>query len=414
MAPFGELIRFTNNWAEFSGGVFLEKKINRTQNFDIKSSGVIIQRADGNLDRLSKYIIDANMKNSTSRLIRYSNFSNIEILAWRWSNGSSKSVIINRENSFFYEAESRWLDCYPCLDRESDGHSIIENSIANTYIINYKVLFIGGTINPSHFFGEFLPKLAVIEEPVTVLLFDDANWIKEAISYALPSANIKLVQLNPMNNLYCTRILLHRCILVEDMLENLGLGLEISRNMISNGINLALEDTESSNFIPQTPTICHLSRLRFEIMVNHLKSCCDPLRPHRMQNYPEFLPLIMQSGAKILFPELYSLKAMHHYIASADMVICEYGSLFAHLLINMQFHQRLHSGAAKLIFLIPKRFLDINDSYTLSEHRWLKSLNCQNLIFLEGYPCLGLPSMEGPNYNDPCIYSERTIALLCV
>lgn len=407
-----DLIRFTNNWDEFSDGLWLDKEFDFSQDFEIKSNKVIVQRSDGKRDQLPDFIIDANKINPVNRKIKYAEFSNIEIIAWRWSNGSSKSVIINRNNSFFYEAESRWLDCYPCLDKEANGHSVIEASIENTHIIHDKVLFIGGTINPSHLFGEYLPKLAIIEEPVTVVIFDDANWIREAINYVLPNINIKLIQLNPMNNLYCTRISLQNCILVEDMLENLELGLEISRRLISNGINLVLETSQSVNSILPKPKICHLSRLRFEIMVNNQKTCRDPLRLNRMHNYPEFLGLIKQSGAKILFPEIYSLKAMHHYIASANVVICEYGSLFAHLLINQPFHQRLHSGAAKLLFLMPKRFLDINDLYTLSEHRWLKSLNCENMIFLEGYPCLGLPSMEGSNYNDPCIYSESSIAML--
>jgi hypothetical protein len=174
--------------------------------------------------------------------------------------------------------------------------------------------------------------------------------------------------------------------------------------MISNGITMDFDSEEAEQFNLSKSNVCHLSRLRFEIMVNHKKTCCDPLRLHRMHNYPEFLGLIRQIGGKILFPERYSLKNMHKYIANADFVVCEYGSLFAHLLINKPFHERLHGGAAKLLFLMPKRFLDVNDTFTLSEHRWLKSLNCENLLFLEGYPWLGLASMEGPNYNDPCIY----------
>lgn len=405
-------LSFTNNWDEFVEGLSLSKEFHKEQDFNVFPHHVFVHRADGRVDMLPEFIIEANKRRPKHRSIKYAHLQEVEIIAWRWSNASSKSIVINRRNNLFYEAESRWLDSYPCIVKKSDSYFINESIIENTLLIQDKIFFMGGTINPSHFFGEYLPKLAIMDEPVSILLWDDAEWIREAIRYVQPKAKIKIIDLNPITKLYCTRILLSQCILVEDILDNLEFGLEISRMLISGGIKASIEADSVPKILPFMPSICHLSRLRFETIVNARKSSYDPTRPHRIHNYSHFLGLIRQAKGKTLFPETYSLRTVHDYIACADIVVCEYGSLFAHLLINKFFHERLHSGLVKLLFLVPKRFLDNHDDFTLAEHRWWKSLNCRNLIFLEGFPLFGLPSMSGANYNDPCIYAKNTRSVL--
>lgn len=405
-------LRFTNNWDEFAEGLSLTKEFHCEQ--DVKGSPhqVIVHRSDGRVDRLPEFIIEANKKSLNHRAMKYAHMQEIEIIAWRWSNASSKCIVINRRNNLFYEAESRWLDSYPCIVKKLDDYYINESIVKNTFFIQDETFYIGGTINPSHFFGEYLPKLAIMDEPVSILVWDDAEWIREAIRYAQPKAKIKIVDLNPINELYCTRILLSQCIIAEDLLDNLEFGLEISRMLISGGIKASNYSEGVAKVLPLMPSICHLSRLRFETIVNARKCGYDPSKPHRIHNYSYFLSLIKQAKGKTLFPETCSLKTVYGFIACADIVVCEYGSLFAHLLINKLFHERLHSGLVKLLFLVPKRFLDNHDDFTLAEHRWWKSLNCENLIFLEGFPLFGLSSMNGANYNDPCIYAENSASVL--
>lgn len=403
-------LRFTNHW-----GTFASNSPTKTISLEAFADGselnqgkdVLIVRKDNSCDRIPKFITDNSSYPIEPDKLNYSLISKAVILAWRWANGSAKQIIINESTGFFFEATNAWLSAYPCISSTPGGYSVNEDVISRTLFISGPALIIGGTINPSHFFGEYLAKLAAvdIDEP-TIILWEDKEWIRESIKAVKPKAKIMLIDLGD-NSQVVTRLIVDNCIVVEDTLNSLqrSIGLvrqsiSFSRCLFDKGMGEQYDNPGNRN------TILHLSRLRYELLENSKRISADLANINRFKNYGEVYSYLRAINCKTIFPERHSIADVFKQISEAKILICEYGSLFSHLIINQRLHENLAIGRSRLIFLMPKRFIDVDDKYTLGEHRWLKSLWCKNMVIIEGTSSSNLDTSNAPNYNNPCYYSQ--------